>query len=330
MNKKRTTNGFAAKWIDGRVGFLCHPPPGASEFCVNEWDGYVAAKKRLDEIESMSVQEIKALLCDRGVPVSSGDDKQSLVRKVVVTDRKKKLGVDESLLLSRTAPGSDIRDRLCRHGISTWEYSNRHATGAYMYGLVAALLSQQNWKPGYEAAVEHWRRDLDILRDDLAERSIARGMWSIGVTDATQEDCNHNYVLKLIAGSLIVNAMQDVIAETSNFTNVDATRLLEQPSVRKALDTISAGKNEMFILMDHPDYRKCNCMAYLATAAEIGKTWRNKLKISKDIEHCALCKEALAAPKVCSACKEVAYCSVVHQREHWKTHKKTCSGRAKK
>ena len=28
----------------------------------------------------------------------------------------------------------------------------------------------------------------------------------------------------------------------------------------------------------------------------------------------------------CSGCKQVGYCGVFHQREHWKTHRKRCGG----
>lgn len=37
---------------------------------------------------------------------------------------------------------------------------------------------------------------------------------------------------------------------------------------------------------------------------------------------CALC--SLEAPFKCTGCKNVSYCGVDHQKQHWKTHKPEC------
>jgi hypothetical protein len=107
--------------------------------------------------------------------------------------------------------------------------------------------------------------------------------------------------------------------------------LLSEPELASALRAISAGVASLYAFMCRPERRLCECMAYVATAAEIGTLRDKEMKVSsKNIEHCAVCKAALAGPKVCALCKEVAYCGSAHQKEHWKIHKKTCTGRKKK
>lgn len=150
----------------------------------------------------------------------------------------------------------------------------------------------------------------------------------MALNDIIREVGEYSFLLPLIAGSLIVDAMQVVLAIKPDFTK--AKLLLEQPRLRRALDRISTGKTKLILLMNDPEYRQCNCLAYIATAIELDVAKSFKTKITIDLEHCAVCKEVLAASKVCSACKEVAYCSVEHQRMHWKAHKKTCSGRGRK
>ena len=48
----------------------------------------------------------------------------------------------------------------------------------------------------------------------------------------------------------------------------------------------------------------------------------------KECENCHT--EKLDRIRVCSACKRVAYCNSDCQKEHWKTHKQTCSYYLKK
>ena len=53
-------------------------------------------------------------------------------------------------------------------------------------------------------------------------------------------------------------------------------------------------------------------------------------EVSKDIEHSMLRTAARSNHEVCYLCKEVAYCGSVHQKEHWRIHKKkTCTVRKK-
>eukprot|EP01084_Bolivina_argentea_P294351 506435_1 len=44
---------------------------------------------------------------------------------------------------------------------------------------------------------------------------------------------------------------------------------------------------------------------------------------------CALCSK-LNASNLCSGCKQVHYCDVKCQKQHWKRHKKVCKSLAKK
>lgn len=42
-----------------------------------------------------------------------------------------------------------------------------------------------------------------------------------------------------------------------------------------------------------------------------------------DSTKCGVCSSTKEI-KLCSGCKTVAYCSLAHQKQHWKIHKKTC------
>ena len=48
--------------------------------------------------------------------------------------------------------------------------------------------------------------------------------------------------------------------------------------------------------------------------------------MSSEFGNCAIC--GAAARQCCSACKNVKYCGVEHQKKHWKIHKGECQAYA--
>jgi hypothetical protein len=72
-------------------------------------------------------------------------------------------------------------------------------------------------------------------------------------------------------------------------------------------------------------------MAYVATASEIGTLRDKEMRVTtKNILHCAVCKAALAGPKVCALCKEVAYCGSAARRSIGISTKRRARGVRKK
>lgn len=326
------------RFNDDRHRFLCAAAPGRDDGCENEWEDCALAKKRWHKVQAMSVEELQALLRERHVPSDASDDHDSLVRKVLVTDAKKGRkrwsyatdGVQASLYETRLVPGALLRDRTCPHG--SIEPMLKESMGdLFMQYLVMVKTSSDLC----EASVSFWASRLPLLRGDLEKRTMARELWSLAVLDAIEAEGYYELIRIKVSGSMVIGALQDMLEQQpSKASHSHAMRFLKSHARLQEFWTAAAnGPNALYAWMHRQDMRRCNCMAYVATAAELGllrDKQCTKTQVEKvEIQHCALCDNTLIAPKVCSACKEVAYCNPSHQREHWKIHKKTCKGRVK-
>lgn len=325
------------RFNDGLYRLLCAANPGCNDGCENEWEDSQLAKKRLKEIQSMSGPEIQALLVERKVDCRDDEDKESLIRKVVVTEQKKgrksfgytSIGGANNLVTTRFLPGYLLRDRQCQHGAT---HGIPVSVGGLMMEYAVHVKSNRGAR---EASVGFWTSRLPLLRDDLEQRRLPKWFWSSAVSDASEEEGYFDIVCIKTCGSLIVSGIQDMLAERLPVSPASALRFLgARPLLNEFGNAATIGPSAMYPLMHRSDVRRCNCLAYVVTAAEIGvlrdKTVDVKGNVGRvDIARCALCDNTLIAPKVCSACKEVAYCNTSHQHEHWKVHKKTCKGRKK-
>lgn len=363
------------------VLFLCQGPPGSSGHCNDRHADVKRDRLRYLEIESLSSQEMCEILKDRGIPIDdAGDDRESLVKKVVVTDRKREkkvanvvtmtksldtpgafanhacgdaCGCESSRVVSRAAPGANIIDAKCCHGCPfryvCWDNRERAWKRSVMsddfmqfsYGLFDMTEQQcQETFPGCPVSPfinacnlsEHFwfTEGQKALIADREEYFIPRMMWSVAVSACSEEDGTYKYGRLHAAMSLITSRMIDMYKSKTNPQREDLLALMASETLVRQLKQMELGPNNLFLLMDSPELRKCDCMQYVAMAASLG-TLRLKDSQVKEVKHrCALCKSPLSEPKFCSLCKEVAYCGEYHIKRHWKTHKRECKGRKKK
>jgi len=172
-----------------------------------------------------------------------------------------------------------------------------------------------------------------MLLSDRAERFIPKMMWFTAVNSATTEDGGYDYEVACVATALITSALLDLYDAKGAWSNSDLRKLTssEKSQLKKQLRKIEAGPTGLYEFMHAPENRKCDCMQYVVTAAEIGTLRLKKMKTKVPKDRCAVCHEALARPKFCGLCREVGYCGPEHAKEHWKAvHKKECTGRKEK
>jgi hypothetical protein len=359
-------NTRGIKGEPGSIQFYCASPPGSLTWCDHSYEAHEAALERKRGIESLSIADIQEILTERKIPFDpENESKESFVRKVIVTDQKKgkKIGHmvthqhsdscgsgcsgSAHFVSARVAPGADYIDKRCQHGTQrlfqdTADHTKkRDAVRASMYDHGISILFQDmetiEFTPGIHTSVfkvgcsniaGFWDSNYhELLKLDIDEQFIPRMYWSAAVHSSSSEEGGYKYTRMNVAASVIVKYMM----AKPRLEDPEMQGFLSEPELASALQAISAGIASLYAFMCRPERRLCECMAYVATAAEIGTLRDREMKVStKNIEHCAVCKAALAGPKVCGLCKEVAYCGSAHQKEHWKFHKKTCTGRKKK
>lgn len=92
---RRLPHGFSMKKIEetDSVEFYCMGPPSScgccSSWCNDAADDYKAAMIRLKELQGMSSTSLQEILTQRNVPYLSEEERSSLVRKCIVTDKAK-------------------------------------------------------------------------------------------------------------------------------------------------------------------------------------------------------------------------------------------------
>mmetsp|Transcript_17947 Transcript_17947/g.45489 ORF Transcript_17947/g.45489 Transcript_17947/m.45489 type:complete len:138 (+) Transcript_17947:720-1133(+) len=132
-------------------------------------------------------------------------------------------------------------------------------------------------------------------------------------------------MFRLVAHWLILDSMMEIMTLAPITEPKEIFKKLQrQTALTSTLAVISKGLDHLAKFMHSLEQRQCECLAYVGTAAEMGRL-RERKNDPKEAKHCAMCMAALASPKLCSRCKKAAYCSAEHQKQHWKEHKKSCS-----
>mmetsp|Transcript_3952 Transcript_3952/g.9790 ORF Transcript_3952/g.9790 Transcript_3952/m.9790 type:complete len:173 (-) Transcript_3952:100-618(-) len=153
---------------------------------------------------------------------------------------------------------------------------------------------------------------------------IPRNFWTLAVSLAASQECSNFEVFLFVLLSLITTEIMKLLKlEHRPEKNEMLRRLSRHPTLIQNLQTAITGHYEMIQFMHSPEQKRCECLSYVATAAEIGTLRARDQKLSA-ITICAVCEQALANPKVCARCQEVAYCGIDHQKKDWKEHKKAC------
>jgi hypothetical protein len=363
-------NNRGIKGTPGAIQFYCQSPPGSLTWCDYSYEAHEAALERKRKIETLSIVAVQDILLERKIPFDPEEDsKESLVRKVIVTDQKKgkKTGHmvthqhsdscgsgcsgSAHFVKTRVAPGADYIDKRCQHGSQrlfqdTADHTKkRDAFRASMMDHNISILMYEKetieFSPGIHTSVfnvgcqnivHFWSSNYhELLMSDIEEQFIPRMHWRSAVSSSSSEEGGYKYARMHVAASVILSYMMTKLALKPRLEDCEILGFLDEPEIDSALQAISASPASLYAFMCRPGRRLCECMAYVATAAEIGTLRDKEMRVTtKNIEHCAVCKAALAGPKVCALCKEVAYCGSAHQKEHWTIHKKTCTGRKKK
>jgi hypothetical protein len=358
------------KGTPGAIHFYCHSPPGSLTWCDNSYEAHEAALERKRKLETLSIPDVQDILLERKIPFDpENDSKELLVRKVIVTDQKKGkktghmvthqhsdscgLGCSGSakFVKTRVAPGADYIDKKCQHGSQRFfedtvvHTKKRDAFQASMMDHEISILMYEKetieFSPGIHTSVfdvgcanivHFWSSNYhELLMSDIDEQYIPRMHWSAAVHSSSNEEGGFKYARMHVTTSVILTYMMAKLALKPCLEDSEIYGFLNEPEIKGALQAISASAASLYAFMCRPERRLCECMAYVATAAEIGTLREKEMRVTtKNILLCAVCKVALAGPKVCALCKEVAYCGSAHQKEHWKLHKKMCTGRKKK
>ena len=361
---------------------LCKGPPGSNGWCSDDFEEYKQASKRLNDLSQMTVQDLQKILTDRRVLLlkdnyndndnddddddddDDKDDKDSLICKVIVTDKRKgrmkshAVGTsscscctggesssssssnyncsDKSrhhLVSQRESPGAILRDRKCLHGdqqsvVGTTDRRDENKTT-----VISDLITNAhtpNFSP--HSFWNYWKDKQDMLRNEIKERVIPNALWSAAVSSVITEEGGFEYALNAVLLSLMVDILiakvASILPSSRSITTKEALHELFDPNHCSIVKSITKNESNLFSFMHHnTEKRKCDCMKYVVAAAEIGTLRTNKpSKIERNIEYCALalCHQPLARPLVCSRCNTVAYCSKQHQTTDWASHKKNC------
>jgi len=167
----------------------------------------------------------------------------------------------------------------------------------------------------------------ELLASDLTEMGIPRHFWTMAVSLAVSQEWSHFEGFLFVVLSLITNEIMNLLKlEPRPEIDEILLRLSRHTALIQNLQSAFKGHYEIIQFMHSPEQKRCEGLSYVATAVEIGTLRARDQKLSP-IQNCAFCEEALADPKVCPRCQEVAYCD--HQKKDWKEHKKSCKdGRA--
>lgn len=361
--KAEPKEGFIVRKVVGDGGTFmieayCAGSPGTTSGCSNEYEAQEEGLKRLQEIENLSVADIQSILSERSVPFRvDSEEKDSLVRKLIVTDKEKGSKAthilttkdaagdiqSEQRAKSRLAPGYDVVDKRCKHGsIPHWEVSEDHRqlVSEYITSTASGFQSEEEFvdlgggdlAPAFDmalwCAVGFWAERKDMLQlNDL--RDISKILWGAAVHASISETGETSYAVHTAAGAVIINAIIDVVAVNPQLSDIDlAHEVFTNKHFKAKMKAANSGVKSLFQFMHSPKQRKCDCMKYVVTATEIGMTGMTRpMQISqRSTKHCNRCTRALAAPALCSLCKEVAYCGAECQREDWPQHKIVCRG----
>lgn len=323
----------------------CNGPPGSTGWCSNELGPYKEASKRLTELQNMKLEEIQNILQERQVPYKSNESKDSMICKIIVTDKKKGDKVSNVVthtdasgkehhyeVKSREAPGAVLRNRRCKHGAKQWAYDDTPAQRRKRKLINEFINTYMRAGDNFNLFAECLVKNKEVVVDDVEERFMPGALWSMAVGTVIHEEGALTYAAMNIFASLFIDGVLDMIESSSSndFTTRDCFGVLMSLQRKGIMDKMN-DQDKLFLFMHQYEKRHCDCMKYVVAAIEVGSLRKGKeMKIKRNVETCAYCDEALVRPRICSGCKMVAYCHEMHQREHWKVHKKDCNGRKKK
>jgi len=330
------------------MGFLCKPRPSTTSSFVGDYGEYVAAQTRLLTVEKLSVDALQVALRQRVVQFEARESKDSLVRKIMVTDPKVDKKSSEVLHLgpgplsahadvrvtSQSAILAVLRNRLCKHGIDERKHqsaSEHRARRRVIDDSIERILLSMPRSSSivleklFASRLKNWLGQREVLQADFAKKTIPRMMWKTFVQKYVKNECDHLSNFLFLSHSMIISEIMDILIQEPDLQEADILRELHR-RLYFTVSKISQGQKGLIIFMHSPDRRVCDCLAFVATAADVG-VYRTTKEIQREAKQCATCGEALANPKKCSRCHKVAYCNAQHQKQHWKEHKKSCKAK---
>ena len=263
--------------------------------CDAHRERHRVAHKRLQEIQALSIHELLTLLRDRDVPCAEGEGKPALVCKVVVTEpgeprrTEHLLGLqvgaclaEQHLNTSRAAPGADLANRRCSHGVhykqddTAEQAKKRKAINDFMQSdatagfydripkyildggkAVLGLPNLNAFQAGCMKTVDFWSERQEILKSDM-ERFIPRALWSAAVNP--DEVGFVEYSRMTVTAALITKVMIASLQNKSRLTDNDMVRILHEPQLKRTLRLIGNDDPSLYAFMHSEEHRVCDCI----------------------------------------------------------------------
>mmetsp|Transcript_17947 Transcript_17947/g.45487 ORF Transcript_17947/g.45487 Transcript_17947/m.45487 type:complete len:193 (+) Transcript_17947:138-716(+) len=172
---------------------------------ANEYAAFVAAKNRLELLENSTTDELQCTLQERDVQFEDSESKDSLVRKIMVTDQP--VGTKHALIVPgfgfsetlrapcRMAPLAILRDRSCSHASNPILLAPSQLdvldNTVMLCGRTIPLLPEKSYEELIALTMDHWYDRKELLFLDFFERNIPRRMWEFAVGNLVTHEADH-------------------------------------------------------------------------------------------------------------------------------------------
>ena len=233
------------------ANFYCSSSGTASTGCAKDHQQCSAAKDRLQSLQNLSAEDMRALLKQRNVSTTENDTHALLVRKLVVTENQGTKGDKQKhivalcnemgevreckTVIGRSQPGYYFLDRACRHGThrvmddAPMQSMKRSLVNDYMFAL-SGYFNDEYLRSGNDTqvapgivvtpldnatgvAVDFFIHPnrYTLFRSDTEERLVPKLLWTMAIAGSCDEDGSEDYTRMNLCGALIAHAILDVV-----------------------------------------------------------------------------------------------------------------------
>mmetsp|Transcript_22605 Transcript_22605/g.60076 ORF Transcript_22605/g.60076 Transcript_22605/m.60076 type:complete len:226 (+) Transcript_22605:320-997(+) len=188
---------------------------------------------------------------------------------------------NKKLFKSWMTPLAVLLNRLWYHGFDVTlnlSQPHKHLRLKAIFDVKDRLrdsVTSMDWRPPvrecFTLIFQQRSEELELLRSDMVEQTLPRIMWNAVVETLVINEWRHHDMYVLLLQVLIISADMDVLLQEPQLEKADILKkLLGRTALAESLITIGKGLNELILFMHSPERRKCECLAYVAAASEIG------------------------------------------------------------